>query len=812
MHSLWQDMRFGARMLLKNPGVTLVAVIALTLGIGANTAIFSVVNAVLLRSLPYEDGDRLAMVWENKQSGKGNPQNTINLGNFFDWKDQNNVFSDMAAFFDLNRNLTGDGEPEEVPGQIATTNLFSVLGVNAILGRTFAPDDGKPGQPEVVVISYDLWQRRFGGDPHIAGRQITVNNDRRTIIGVLPANVGWHVQKGSMIKKAPEIWSPWQVSNELRERKGRFARAVARLKPGVTLAQAQNEMNIIGARLTQQYPEFNTNWGVNVVPLRTQFTGEIRKPLLILLGAVGFVLLIGCANVANLLLARAASRRKEIALRAGLGASRWRIARQLLTESVLLSSLGGVFGLLLAWWGTKALIALSPPGLIDLRNVAVNLPVLGFTFGLTLLTGIVFGLVPALEAARFDLTDSLKEGGKNIAGGARSQRLRNLFVVTQVALALVLLVGAGLLMKSFNRLQSVEPGFEPDNLLTMQINLPGRKYDTDRKSIDFFKRAIEQLKAIPGVAGAGANSFLPFAGPHAGTNIEIEGQPKHPTGQDLGTGVCVTDANYFQVMHIPLKRGRLFTEQEATEMRHVVVVNETFARQNLPGQDPIGKRVTINMKDENPPSEIIGVVGDNKHLGLDTEVEPMAYWPHPELAYSSMTLAIRTQGEATGIAPAARNVIRNLDPEQPVGEVSTMNNLMAKSIARSRFNATVLAVFSLVALVMAAVGIYGVISYSVQLRTHEIGVRMALGAQRRDVLTLVVKRGIVLGLIGVTAGLIASFGLTRLIATLLFEVAATDATVFAGVAVALFLVTVIACYVPARRATKVDPLVALRYE
>jgi putative ABC transport system permease protein len=799
-------------MLLKNPGVTLVAVIALMLGIGANTAIFSVVNAVLLRSLPYEDGERLAIVWENRQSGKGNPQNVINLGNFYDWKDQNQVFSDMAAFFDLNRNLTGDGDPEEVAGQIATTNLFSVLGVKPIHGRTFAPDEGKPGEPKVVVLGYDLWQRRFGGDPHIVGRSITINNEQNEVIGVLPADVGWHVQKGSMIKRAPEIWSPWQVSSELRERRGRFARAVARLKPGVMLAQAQNEMNIIGARLEQQYPEFNTKWGVNVVPLRTQLTGEIRKPLLILLGAVGFVLLIACANVANLLLARAASRRKEIALRAGLGASRWRIARQLLTESVLLSSLGGVFGLLLAWWGTKALVALSPPGLMDLRNVAVSLPVLGFTFGLTLLTGIIFGLVPALEAARFDLTDSLKEGGKNIGGGAGSQRLRNLLVVTQVALALVLLVGAGLLMKSFNRLQSVQPGFEANKLLTMQINLPGRKYDNDRKVIDFFKRAIDEVQTIPGVEDVGAISFLPFAGPHSGTRIQIEGQPKLPPGQELSTGVCVTDANYFQVMQIPLKRGRLFTEQEATEMRHVVVVNETFAQQNLPGQDPIGKRVTINMKDDNVPSEIIGVVGDNKHLGLDTEVEPMSFWPHPELAYSSMTLAIRTRGEPTSVASAARNTIRNLDPEQPVGEVSTMNSLMARSIARSRFNATLLAAFSLVALVMAAVGIYGVISYSVQLRTHEIGVRMALGAQRRDVLTLVVKRGIVLGLIGVTVGLIGSLGLTRLMTTLLFEVKATDTTVFAGVAGALFLVTLIACYVPARRATKVDPLVALRYE
>jgi putative ABC transport system permease protein len=811
MQMLWQDLRYGVRMLVKTPAVTLVAIIALTLGIGANTALFSVVNAVLLRSLPYADGERLAIVWENRKSGTGNPQNTINLGNFYDWKDQNSVFVDMAAFFDLNRNLTSDGEPEEVPGQIVTTNLFSVLGVNAFQGRMFVADDGKSGQPDVVVISYNLWQRRFGGG-QVVGRQITLNNQQNTIIGVLPPDVGWYVQKGSMINKPPEIWMPWQVSNQLRERKGRFARAVARLKPGVTLAQAQNEMNIIGARLEQQYPEFNTHWGVNVVPLRMQFTGEIRRPLLILLGAVGFVLLIACANVANLLLARASSRKKEIAVRAGLGASRWRITRQLLTESVLLSLIGGAFGLLLAWWGTKALIALSPPGLMDLRNVAVNLPVLGFTFGLTLLTGVVFGLVPALEAARFDLNDSLKEGGKNIGGGSRSHRLRNLFVVTQVALALVLLVGAGLFIKSLNRLRSVDPGFNPNNLLTMRVTLPGRKYDTDPKVMDFFNKAVEQLRAIPGVEAAGAINTLPFAGPHSGTTVEVEGQPKLPPGQELGTGVCVTDANYFQAMQIPLKRGRLFTEQEANEMRHVVVVNETFARKNLPGQDPLGKRVTIVMKNENVPSEIVGVVGDTKHLGLDTETEEMAYWPQPELVYPYMTLVIRTRDEATNIAPAARNVIRNLDPEQPVGEVSTMEGLLARSIAQSRFNAVLLAVFSLVALVMAAVGIYGVMSYSVQQRTHEIGLRMALGAQQSDVLRLVVKQGIILGLIGVAAGLIAAFGLTRLIVSLLFEVPATDTRTFAAVAGGLFLITLIACYIPARRATKVDPMVALRYE
>jgi putative ABC transport system permease protein len=811
MQSLLQDLRYGARMLWKTPAVTLVAIIALTLGIGANTALFSVVNAVLLRSLPYADGERLAIVWENRMSGKGNPQNVINLGNFYDWKDQNSVFTDMAAFFDRNLNLTGDGEPEEVPGQIATTNLFSVLGVNALQGRTFTAEDGKPGGPNVVVISYSLWQRRFGGG-QVVGRTITLSNQPNTIIGVLPADVGWYVQKGSMINKPPDIWSPWQVSNELRERHGRFARAVARLKPGVTLEQAQNEMNVIGARLQQQYPDFNTNWGVTVVPLRTQLTGEIRRPLFILLGAVAFVLLIACANVANLLLARAASRKKEIAVRAGLGAGRWRIARQLLTESVLLSIIGGGFGLLLAWWGTRALIALSPPGLMDLRSVTVSWPVLGLTFALTLLTGIVFGLVPALEATRFDLNDSLKEGGKNLGGGGRSHRLRNIFVVVQVATALVLLVGAGLFLKSLTRLESVDPGFNAGNLLTMRISLPGRKYDNDQKMLNFFSQAIEQMRSLPGVQTVGAINTLPFNGPHAGTSVEIEGKPKLPPGQRLSTGICVTDANYFNAMQIPLKSGRLFTEQEAKEMRHVVVVSETFAQKNLPGENPLGKRVTISMKDENVPTEIIGVVGDTKHASLDTDSREMAYWPQPELVYTSMTLVIRTQGDPLGVAAGAREVIRNIDPEQPIGEVNTMAGLLATSVAKSRFSATLLGVFSLVALVMAAVGIYGVMSYSVQQRTHEIGLRMALGAQQSDVLRLVIKQGVLLGLAGVALGLVASFALTRLVVSLLFEVQATDPKTFALVAGGLFLITLLACYIPARRAMRVDPLVALRYE
>lgn len=808
MNTLLADIRFGLRMLLKSPTTTVVALVALTLGIGANTAIFSVVNGVLLRTFPYHEAERLVLVWEKSPR---NDQNVINLGNFSDWKEQNQVFTDMAVFFDRSFNLTGDGEPEEVTGQYGTTNLFSVLGSNPVLGRTFADDDGRDGQQRVIVISYGLWQRRFGGDKNIVGRQISVNERPSTIVGVMPATFGWHIQKGTQASRPADIWIPLQVSNDLRERRGRFASAVARLKPGVSMDQAQHEMATIGTRLSQQYPEFNTNWTVNVVPLRTQVTGAIRRPLYILLGAVSFVLLIACANVANLLLARASSRRKEIAVRAGLGATRRRIARQLLTESVMLSLAGGTLGVLVAWWGTKALVALSPPALIDLKRVAVSLPVLAFTLGLSLLTGIVFGLFPALEATRFNLHGSLKEGGKNIGGSAGGQRIRSLFVVTQVALALVLLVGAGLLLKSFSRLQSVDTGFNPNNLLTVRLNLLPAKYETDQKRIDFYKRAVEQMKAIPGVESAGAINTPPFTGLYSGTNIDVDGQ-KLPPGQELGTGVCVTDANYFQTMQIPLKLGRLYTEQEATEMRHVVVVNETFVRRNLGGQNPLGHRVTIYMKDDNVPSEIIGVVADHKHLGLDIPVEPVAYWPHPELVYPGMTLMLRTRGDASAAGSAARNVIHTLDPQQPIGEVSTMETLLSTSVARARFSASLLTVFSFLALVMAAVGIYGVMSYSVLQRTHEIGVRMALGAQRFDVLKLMVKKGVVLGVAGVGVGLAASFALTRLIATLLFDVTATDTPTFVIVSMGLFLVTLIACYVPARRATKVDPLRALRYE
>jgi predicted permease len=812
MQTLWQDLRYGVRMLFKEPGFTLVAIVTLALGIGANTAIFSLVDAVLLRALPYGDADRIVTVWESNRRS-GNDQNVINLGNFFDWKDHNHVFEDMATFFDMTSNLTTGGEPEEVPLQIATGNLFSVLGVNALLGRTFTPEDAKPGQPAVVVLSFGLWQRRFGGDPQILGRKLALSNTEAIVIGVMPADFTWHVEKGSMTRKVAELWTPWRIdqgSGNL-QRRGRFASAVARLKPGVSIAQAQADMNVIGSQLEQQYNDFNANWGVNVVPLRRQFTGEVRLALLVLLGAVGCLLLIACANVANLLLARAESRNREVAIRTALGANRARIVRQLLTESMLLAIFGGVAGLLLAWWGTNLLVSLSPPQLLNLSHVKVNAPVLGFTLGVSLLTGIIFGLAPAWESVRINLENSLKEGARSGAGN-RSRRVRNALVVVEIALALMLLIGGGLLIRSFARLQSVNPGFNARDLLTVRLNLPRRRYDNDRKIVDFFRRTTAEVQALPGVEAVGAVSFLPFAAPNAGTLVEIDGRPKLPPGQGLTTGVTVTDKNYFKAMQIPLKRGRLFTDEESTDMHHVVVVNEEFARKNFPNEDPLGKRVTIYMKDDNRPCEIIGIVGNSRQMTLDGEVKAMSYWPHPELAYSLMSLVIRTKGDPLASAAAVRNVIHKIDIEQPVSDLRTMESLIGASVARARFNTLLLTVFAVVAWLLAAVGIYGVVAYAVAQRTHEIGIRIALGATAKRVLFQVLRQGMVLAGIGVALGLAGSFAVTRVMKALLFEVSVTDPLTYLLIPLCLLAVALAASYGPARRATKVDPMVALRYE
>ncbi len=800
---LWQDLRYGARMLRKSPSFTLIAVFTLALGIGANTAIFSVVNAALIRAFPYRDADRLVIVWEKFRLAESN---TVSPANFFDWQEQNSVFEGMAAFADTRVNFIGGGEPEEIPAQITTADLFSVLGVNALLGRTFTLEDGQPGRNNVAVISFGLWQTRFGGDPGVIGRKVILDAVDHTVVGVLPPDVKWHVRKNSLTGEVAELWFP-AITSKMKQHRGRFIGVVARLKTGVSFQQARAEMDTIAGRLAEQYKQFNSGFGVNLVPLRRQFAGEIRLALLVLMGAVGFVLLIACANVANLLLARAASRQKEIAVRAALGAGRGRIVRQLLAESLLLAAMGGAAGLLLAWRLKESLLSLSPPELGDFQNVEISAPVLGFTFVVALLTGVIFGLVPAFEASNFKLNDTLKEAGRNLSGGARSRRLRGALVVAEIALALTLLLGAGMLARSFLRLRGVDTGFNARNALTMRVSLPDVRYDRDSKIVNFFTQAVERMQTLPGVEAVGVINHTPFLGLGTQTTFQIEGRPKPTPGQEMAnTDLCVTDQNFFRTMQIPLKRGRLFTEQEVREKGDVVIINEALARKYFPNEDPLGQRIRL----WGGPTEIIGVVGDAKHKQLDKNAGPMSYWPMAHEPSGSMTFVLRTRGDAAAVAAAARKVIQTLDPQQSVGDVRTLDSLVGNSIAAQRFNASLFAVFAVVALLLSAGGIYGVMSYTVTQRAQELGVRVALGAGSRDVLMLVIGQGMKLVLAGVAFGLAAAFGLTRLLRNLLFEVSATDPSMFAGVAALLAAVALLACFVPARRAAKVDPMIALR--
>ncbi len=811
---LWQDLRYGARMLIKSPGFTSIVILTLATGIGANTAVFSVVNAILLQSLPYKEADRLVVVSESWPA-RNLPHIGVDPDTFADWQEQNQVFSDMAAFVNGEVTLTGDSEPEKVASQSVTPNLFALLGAGVMLGRTFIPDDIKPGQSRFVLISHGLWHRRFGGDPSVIGRKLKITlavPEEATIIGIMPADFRWRVTIG----KPAELWTPFMGLHALTKGhgvwQGRWLTAVARLKPGVSLAQAQVEMATIAARVAKQYPNYHAELSATVTPLRERLYGDLRPALLVLFGAVAFVLLIACANVANLQLARAAGRGKEIALRAALGACRFRILRQLLTESLLLAVLGGSAGLLLANWGTDLLVSLSPRYLLGLQSVQINAPVLIFTLAISLATSFFIGLAPAYELSRLDLHEGLKESGPGVANSRNNKRLRGLFVIGEIALALALLVGAGLLMNSFAHLQAVDPGFNPQNLLTMGVSRNWQH--TEGQRIEFFKQAVERLQSIPGVTAAGAISALPLTGSAGGVRFFIEGRPKPLPGQDLLTRVLVTDANYFRTMQIPLRHGRLYTEQETTEARGLALINEALARRYFPNEDPVGKQVTIHSRPpgRNPPVEIIGIVGDVKLDSLDRAVEPTVYWPHSELALPGMTLVSRTSGDPSNVAAAAQAAIHSLDPEQPITDLSTMEGWLGSSMGRARFNLVLLTVFASVALILASVGIYGVMAYAVAQRTQEIGIRMALGAQARDVLKIVMIEGMTLALIGIAIGLLAAFVMTRWMETMLFGVPPADPLTYTVIAAVLTLVTLIACWIPARRATKVDPLIALRCE
>ncbi len=688
-----------------------------------------------------------------------------------------------------------------------------MLGVNTAIGRTFTAEDGQAGHDDVVILSYGLWLRKFGGDPNLVGKSIQIDGKSMPVLGVMPRGFDLFIKQGSLINQRSELWTPIAFTEKSRTRGGRFMTTFARLKPGITLAQAQSQMDSIASQLEKEYPDFDARWGVNLVPLNEQFTGEIRPALLVLLGAVCLVLLIACANVANLLLSRAAVRRKEIALRAALGATRWRIARQLLTESLLLATAGGALGLFLAVWGADLLLRISPAGLLDIKNLGIDTRILAFTAAISLLTGLVFGFAPAFEAARSSINSSLQESGRaGRASAGSNRRVRNIFVIAEIALSLLLLVGSGLLIRSFVRLQAVNPGFNPENLLTVQLKIPVSKYKDDGSRITFFSELLRSVNSLPGVRSAASESYAPFTSMGAATDYVVEGRPELPAGQLPVTDVRVVSPNYFETMNIPLVRGRTFNAREATEASHVVIISEAMARESWPNEDPIGKRVTINMLMKNVPSEIIGIVGNVKHQGLDTTPGAMSYWPHPELAYNAMDLVIRTYSDPKGVVGAVRNEVHQMDPDQPLSNIATMEELMSKSMAQRRFSMFLLSTFAALALLLAAVGVYGVMAYSVAQRTQEIGIRIALGAQHQDVLRMVVAEGLRLAVAGVAIGLAGATALSRVMESFLFGVGERDALTFFSVAALLLATALLACYIPARRATAVDPMVALRYE
>jgi len=801
METLLRDIRYGIRSLAKRPGFTAIALLALTLGIGANTAIFTLVNAVLLRPLPFAEPDRLVWMFGNIRSGSNRA--SVSPLDYLDYRQQNSSFEQFAAqlSFPASINLTGSGEPEQLKAGAVTGNYFQALGGQPVLGRTFQLENEKPGNDQVAVLSYALWQKRFSGDAGILNKTITLDGKAFQVLGVMPATFG--------LPQSAEIWVPlnFDGSPGMKQRKAHFLRPIGKLKVGVSLAQAQADLDVVAKRLEQQYPESNTGWNLRLVPLREQLVGNTRPTLLILFGAVGFVLLIACANVANLLLVRAAGRQKEIALRSALGAGRLRIIRQMITESVLLALVGGTLGTLLAVWAVDVMVTMSEGSIPATANVKIDATVLGFTLLISLVTGVLFGLAPALRTLRVNLIDSLKEGGRSGSEGASRNRTRSALVVLESAIAVVLLIGAGLLVRSLMRLQNVSPGFEAQNVLTMRVDLPRGKYDAPEKSANFFAELENRLAAVPGVETVGFVSELPLGGHPNDMPYTVEGRPTSGPNDGYDDDFRRINRHYFDALKIPLLRGRNFTDQEVRQGAKVVIISDLLARQVFPNEDPLGKRLIMSFGKQ--AFEIIGIVGDIRHRGLESEPRAAMYMPVYE---RTMTVVLRTKVDPSSLAAAVRKEVQTIDPDQPVAELKTMEQWLETAVAEPRYRTGLIALFALVALILASTGIYGVMSYSVTQRTHEIGVRMALGARRFDVLKLVVRQGMGLVVVGVIIGLLAAVGLTRLMSSLLFGVTAKDPLTFAAVASGLTLVAFIACYLPARRATKVDPLEALRYE
>jgi putative ABC transport system permease protein len=828
MDTLLSDIRYGLRMLVKNPGFTAVVILTLALGIGANAAIFSVVNTVLLQPLPYPHGEQLVSIW-GKMTNEGIPRNDLSEPEWWDLKDRNQAFTGVAAYaLGGGQNLTSSGkEPVRVSSAAAGANIFDLLGVQAIQGRVFSADEDLPGKNRVAVLSYALWKSQFGSDPNISGKTVRLDDQVYSIVGVLP--------NGFNFAGKQDLWVPLGLDRAKQQNRGsHYLRVLGRIKPNMSVQQASIDVGRFGEQLIRDYPNYykrnaDLGFGVYLVPLQEELTGRVREALWVLLAAVFFVLLIACANVANLLLVRASTREKEVSIRAALGAGSWRLGRQLLTENVLLALLGGALGLMLAYWGVQALKAMGPESLPNVAAIGVDTRVLLFTLVLTLGTGLIFGLAPIARIVRANLAITLREGGRGTLGSG-SHRLRNALVVSEVAMALILLVGAGLMIRSFQQLLQVNPGFQPEHVLAVELSLPQNRYPDDMKSSAFYTEALRRVRELPGVQAAGAVSELPMGEEYSSGSVFLEDTAVQSVQRTTfnGPGSAIlpyleTDARavtsgYLEAMKIPLVRGRYITPGDTADTQYVAVVDTDFANRFWPNSDPIGKRVGFDTVPNTKPAQmrwrtIVGVIGHVKQYGLDVKGREQAYFPHPQSSgYQQMTLTVRTTSSPESMAGAVREAIAALDKDLPLFSVRTMDTVVSSTTAQARLNMALLALFASLALGLAAVGIYGVMSYMVTQRTQEIGVRLAIGAQAKDVLKMVVGEGLRLALIGTGIGLAGALVVARLISSLFFGIAPYDPLTFAGITVLLGMVAFLACYIPARRATRVDPLVALRYE